>query len=593
MTITQAVLNPTPMPVAAAAPPRPAQAIGPNRSGTPASVSFARVMERRQTDPDGADAQPDDGQERAATDATASAASATTPAIAALPSPDPAPVPTPDAMAAAAEQGVTAVLSLIAGTVAAAPAATTAAPLASTQAALPVAASGQSRPLAVPGRSTAMVAATTDVERTEQADDIDPTDEASVETATATTTTATAAAAAAIGMATVAAAVQAVPVVPGAATAERPGATTIAAAVQTFAPIGQLPVATTGTAAAPQPPTSEPAAVPADSPALKDIATLMASLRMSFGQQTPAATATTASQDSAPPQPKGDASADQPVTVIPSPGLPSIPDAEALPVAAAAADVAAPPVSAAASPATPPAVPAPTSPAATRPPFGARPDASSPRPPVAGEAEAASPKRTHANHVSLEIDTVTAADAAAIPTADSGGPAAINLPGSPTVPATDAGTAVAAGPSHAEQSMVRHLDLARDSQWLDRLAQEISQAASTNNHLKFQLNPEHLGSLQIEIVNSSAGTSVRMTADNDAARAIIADAQPRLMAEVRAQGLRIAESHVDLGNQTGSGNMAGGQRQSSEDHKPFVRTQAEIRAETRDSAPPANDDLYA
>jgi flagellar hook-length control protein FliK len=84
-----------------------------------------------------------------------------------------------------------------------------------------------------------------------------------------------------------------------------------------------------------------------------------------------------------------------------------------------------------------------------------------------------------------------------------------------------------------------------------------------------------------------------MTADNDAARTILADAQPRLIAEVRAQGLRIAESHVDLGSQTGSGGAAGGQHQSSEDHKPFVRTQAATRTETPDSSTPADDELYA
>jgi flagellar hook-length control protein FliK len=199
------------------------------------------------------------------------------------------------------------------------------------------------------------------------------------------------------------------------------------------------------------------------------------------------------------------------------------------------------------------------------------------------------PKHAHADAPSPTLDNLTKADAGL----DAGTPSSIDPQGTTPISSNDATTSVAPGPSQAEQSMTRHLDLARDNQWLDRLAHDITQAATTNGHLKFQLNPEHLGSLQVEILNSAAGTSVRMTADNDAARTILADAQPRLIAEVRAQGLRIAESHVDLGNQAGSGGTAGGQRQSSEDHKPFVRTQAATRAETPDSPPPADDELYA
>ena len=97
-----------------------------------------------------------------------------------------------------------------------------------------------------------------------------------------------------------------------------------------------------------------------------------------------------------------------------------------------------------------------------------------------------------------------------------------------------------------------------------------------------------------------------MTADTDQTRAIIADAQPRLLAEVRAQGLRVTESHVDL-NQQGQGGgygssasahgqqgQPGQQRQpASADHQPFGRTQAAIRDDAGDSASRDDGDLYA
>jgi len=176
---------------------------------------------------------------------------------------------------------------------------------------------------------------------------------------------------------------------------------------------------------------------------------------------------------------------------------------------------------------------------------------------------------------------------------------------------TDAGDGTTAG---LDDVLTRQIDVERDSQWLDRLARDITQAAGQQGPLKFQLNPHNLGTLAIEIANDAGGTAIRFTADNDEARAIIADAQPRLIAEVRAQGLRVAETHVDVnqqqnngGNQnattnggsgsnpgTGGSTLAQGQnRQSSEDHKPFSRTQAVIRDESADPASRDEGEMYA
>jgi len=178
---------------------------------------------------------------------------------------------------------------------------------------------------------------------------------------------------------------------------------------------------------------------------------------------------------------------------------------------------------------------------------------------------------------------------------------------------TDANDATAAG---LDDVLTRQIDIERDSQWLDRLARDITQAAGQQGPLKFQLNPHNLGTLAIEIANDAGGTAIRFTADNDEARAIIADAQPRLIAEVRAQGLRVAETHVDVnqqqnngGNQNATANggnssnpgpggsaLAQGQgqnRHASEDHKPFSRTQAVIRDESADPASRDEGEMYA
>lgn len=106
-----------------------------------------------------------------------------------------------------------------------------------------------------------------------------------------------------------------------------------------------------------------------------------------------------------------------------------------------------------------------------------------------------------------------------------------------------------AAPAPADIAIKQHLDLARDSEWLDALARDISRMAARDGQLNFQLNPEHLGSLKVELANNANGTSIRLTADTEAARAILVDAQPKLLAEARAQGLRVSDAQVDLGGQ--------------------------------------------
>ena len=145
--------------------------------------------------------------------------------------------------------------------------------------------------------------------------------------------------------------------------------------------------------------------------------------------------------------------------------------------------------------------------------------------------------------------------------------AAPALPTAPLATQPTAGAEPAQPQPTSEIVMTHHLDLARDGEWLDRLARDIARVADHDARLRFQLNPEHLGSLRVELTNAGDGTAIRLTADSEAARAILIDAQPRLIAEARAQGLRISESQVDIGGQTGQ------QRGKEENPQTFVRTQ--------------------
>lgn len=159
-------------------------------------------------------------------------------------------------------------------------------------------------------------------------------------------------------------------------------------------------------------------------------------------------------------------------------------------------------------------------------------------------------------------------------------------------PAPLEGAAPTAQPGEiVDVALEQQLDLAHEGEWLDRLARDIARTAGAEGGLRFRLNPEHLGSLHVELTQGQAGASLKLTAETEAARAIIADAQPRLVAEARAQGVRIAETHVDLGS---GGHMQSGEqrRQDAEQGHGFVRTSrsgAASESETPETAANASE----
>lgn len=119
------------------------------------------------------------------------------------------------------------------------------------------------------------------------------------------------------------------------------------------------------------------------------------------------------------------------------------------------------------------------------------------------------------------------------------------------------------------------LDLGGDGEWLDQIARDIARSADGDQPLRFRLHPETLGHLKVELTQGQQGASIRLVAESEAARAILADAQPRLVAEARAQGVRIDETRVDVetggrhagtgafGREGGQGDAPGGRRPAS------------------------------
>ena len=139
-------------------------------------------------------------------------------------------------------------------------------------------------------------------------------------------------------------------------------------------------------------------------------------------------------------------------------------------------------------------------------------------------------------------------------------------------------------PQDVAQQLIEHeLDLAQDGEWLDQLARDIARSGSSEAPMRFRLHPQTLGHLQVEVSQGDRGAAIRLTVETEAARTIIADAQPRLVAEARAQGVRVSETHVDL---AGARDHAAGEQRRHEDGRqnPTIRTARAAAGEAEASA---------
>jgi flagellar hook-length control protein FliK len=88
-----------------------------------------------------------------------------------------------------------------------------------------------------------------------------------------------------------------------------------------------------------------------------------------------------------------------------------------------------------------------------------------------------------------------------------------------------------------------------DPRWIERMAQEIADIADGDGRARFRLNPETLGSMEVTVRHTAEGISVRFEVESEATRTLIAQVEQRLQSEARANGLRIADTQVDLADQ--------------------------------------------
>lgn len=135
-------------------------------------------------------------------------------------------------------------------------------------------------------------------------------------------------------------------------------------------------------------------------------------------------------------------------------------------------------------------------------------------------------------------------------------------------------------PSDAGVFIERQLDLADEGAWLDSLARDIVAAGSARDRLSFVLHPAKLGRLDVDLAQVGAGLSVQITTSTDDAAKIVSAAQPRLLEDLRSQGVRVADAGVN-----------GGQHQSPSQQQSFSNQHPSRLAIRSEFSTPTPEDL--
>ncbi|GAA0469244.1 hypothetical protein GCM10009096_07720 [Parasphingorhabdus litoris] len=110
------------------------------------------------------------------------------------------------------------------------------------------------------------------------------------------------------------------------------------------------------------------------------------------------------------------------------------------------------------------------------------------------------------------------------------------------------------------------LDIETGDQWIGRLGMEVSRLAGEKTTLSFQLKPNNLGKLQVEITSDGAGNIVRLETESETARQLIVGAQGRLEQDIRLGGSKLVR--VDVTSQEQSQPQTGDHNADSQARRP-------------------------
>lgn len=143
--------------------------------------------------------------------------------------------------------------------------------------------------------------------------------------------------------------------------------------------------------------------------------------------------------------------------------------------------------------------------------------------------------------------------------------ATISAPPPPPLANGPTAASAIAQPDPLQTIADRQLDLARDTRWIDELARDIVSTSGRSDRLSFSLIPPQLGQLHVELSHSDQGLSVHMRSESEATTQIVGAAQPRLVDDLKSQGIRVASTDVS----TGGGQSQGQGQQQRDDSQLF------------------------
>ncbi|MBN8842369.1 MAG: flagellar hook-length control protein FliK [Sphingomonadales bacterium] len=106
------------------------------------------------------------------------------------------------------------------------------------------------------------------------------------------------------------------------------------------------------------------------------------------------------------------------------------------------------------------------------------------------------------------------------------------------------GAAPLAEAARAAPVAERTLDMTSDDQWIAQLAADIAATKSDKGDLSFRLMPRHLGRLDVAMSLDGDSVSLKLDTQHEATAAIVQAAQPRLVEDLRQQGVRVTEAQV-------------------------------------------------
>lgn len=113
-----------------------------------------------------------------------------------------------------------------------------------------------------------------------------------------------------------------------------------------------------------------------------------------------------------------------------------------------------------------------------------------------------------------------------------------------TQPALQGASALAEA-ARAAPVAERLLDMGSDDQWISQLAADIAATKSETGDLSFRLMPRHLGRLDVAMTMEADGVvSLKLDTQHEVTATIVQAAQPRLVEDLRQQGVRVADAQV-------------------------------------------------